>query len=62
MNMFDMLESIDRFAKHNKNDPAAVTLDIQVEDIYHQIESGRAIRPSSVRWIQSTFESLKEVL
>ena len=63
MNMYDMLEQIDRFAKHNKNrDPAAVTLNIEVEEIYHQIESGRAIRPSSVRWIQSTFESLKEVL
>lgn len=59
MNLFDQLEAIDRKVKH---DPAYVELDINVEDIYHQIESGRAIRPSSVRWIQSTFESLKEVL
>lgn len=63
MNLFDMLEAIDRFAKHNKNrDPAAVTLDIEVEDIYHQIESGRALRPSSVRWIQATYQALKEML
>lgn len=59
MNLYDMLEAIDRKVKR---DPAYVELDINVEDIYHQIESGRALRPSSVRWIQSTFEAMKEVL
>lgn len=59
MNMYDMLEAIDRRVRR---DPAYVELTINVEDIYHQIESGRALRPSSVRWIQSTFEAIKEMV
>ena len=57
--MFDMLETIDRRVHR---DPAFVELEINVEDIYHQIESGRALRPSSVRWIHSTYESIKEII
>lgn len=59
MNLYDMLEQIDR---RIHKDPAYVELRINVDDIYHQIESGRAIRPSSVRWIQSTFEAIKEMI
>ena len=59
MNLYDMLEAIDRRVH---KDPAYVELTINVEDIYKQIESGRALRPSSIRWIQSTFEAMKEML
>ena len=57
--VLDELAAIDRHVTH---DPAAVDLEITVEEIYSQIAKGRALRPSSVRWIHATFESIKEML
>ena len=57
--LFDELAMIDA---HVTKDPACVDLEITVEEIYSQIAKGRALRPSSVRWIHSVYESIKEMV
>ena len=62
MHFLDQLSSLDYWAKHHTDDPAAVVLSINVNDCYKQMEKGRPLRPSSIRWIHEAFEYIKDVI
>lgn len=61
VHFLDMLSSIDHWTKHT-DDPAAVVININVEECYSQMERGRPLRPSSIRWIKETFNSMLQEL